>query len=281
VRKGDDMSSTIILERPDPSAPFEKPFPTLWAALGWVVGFIVLQIAVSVLFILPALDWTQSMDAVVAQMRDPNITALPSIRALVAANGLLIVLFALYIRKDGRAQKLGLTHWGKDGVQATLRIALLLIAAALIFNIGYTVLIGSKLEMQKALREMLAAIPQTGLNVATIMFATVLLAPVVEELVFRGMLQTSLLHGAKSVVGKLIAKGRLPKSMQDKLPIWLAIGVAAFVFSIMHGDLNSAPALMIIGAIFGTLYHLTGSLRVTIAAHLANNLFAMLASNFF
>jgi membrane protease YdiL (CAAX protease family) len=254
------MSSTIILERPDPSAPFEKPFPTIWAALGWVAGFIVLQIAVSLLFILPALDWSQSMDGVFAQMRDPNITAVPSIRALVAANGLLIVLFAFYIRKDGRAQKLGLTHWGKDGVQATLRIALSLIATALIFNIFYTVLIGSKLEMQQALREMLAAIPQTGLNMATIMFATVILAPVVEELVFRGMLQTSLAH---------------------TMPVWAAIAISAAIFSIMHGDLNSAPALVMMGAIFGTLYHLTGSLRVTIAAHLANNLFAMLASNFF
>ena len=252
------MSSTTTLHRPDPDIQPDRPFPSIWAALGWVVGFLLVQIALSFAFILPTLDMAHGVDAILQQMRDPKLTALPSIRALVAANGLIIMLFALYVRKAGRAAQLGLTHWGKDDTQATLRIAALLIAAALIFNIGYTVLIGSKLEMQKALRDMLAAIPPTGLNMATILFATVILAPVVEELVFRGMLQTSLSH---------------------KMPIWAAIAISAAIFSAMHGDLNSAPALMAIGAIFGTLYHLTGSLRVTIAAHLANNLFAMLASN--
>lgn len=252
------MSNSISLERPDPALAPAKPFPTIWAALGWVAAFFFLQIALSFAFILPTLDMSQGTDALVQQMRDPKRIALPSIRALVAANALIILLVWLYVRKDGRAAKLGLTHWGKDGAAATLRIAAILIAAALLFNIGYTVLIGSKLEMQQALREMLSAIPQTGLNIATILFATVILAPVVEELIFRGMLQKSLSH---------------------KMPIWAAIAVSAAIFSAMHGDLNSAPALMIIGAIFGTLYYLTGSLRVTIAAHLANNLFAMLASN--
>lgn len=253
------MSNTVILERPTSPEPAPvKPFPGLWAALGWVALFILMQVVVTMVLILPNVDLSQGVDVAVQQMRDPKLSALPTIRALVIANLLLILLFWLYVRKGDRATQLGLNHWGKDDAQKTLRISAILIVAALAFNIAWTLLIAPKLEMQKALRDILAAIPQTSLNVSTILFATVILAPIAEELIFRGMLQ---------------------KSLSRRLPIWASIGIAAAVFSAMHGDINSAPALMVIGAIFGLLYHLTGSLRVTIVAHLANNLFAMLASN--
>ena len=242
------------------AAPAEKPFPGIWAALGWVGLFMLVQVIVTLLFILPNADLSLGLAGFAQQMQNPKLTALPTIRSLVVSNFLLIGLFALYVRKGDRKALLGFNHWGKHDTKSTIRIAAILIVAALAFNIAWTVLIGSKLEMQKALRDILAAIPQTGLNVTTILFATVILAPIVEELIFRGMLQTSLAR---------------------KLPAWAAIGVAAIIFSAMHGDFNSAPALFAIGAIFGTLYHLTGSLRVTIVAHLSNNLFAMLASNFF
>lgn len=258
---GGNMSNTVILERPAEQEPAPaKIFPGIWAAFGWVVGFLVLQVVVTLLFILPNVDLAQGIDAVVRQMQNPKLSALPSIRGLVVANLLLIVLFALYVRKGDRIAQLGLNHWGKQDRKATIKIAVILIGAALAFNIAWTVLIGSKLEMQKALRDILSAIPQTGFNVATILLATVILAPIVEELIFRGMLQKSLSH---------------------RLPVWASIGIAAVIFSAMHGDINSAPALCVVGAIFGLLYHLTGSMRVTIMAHLANNLFAMLASNLF
>jgi membrane protease YdiL (CAAX protease family) len=239
--------------------PVVKPFPGIWLAVGWVVLFIFAQIAASMAFILPHLDLSQDVPGVLAQMADVKRIALPSIQAVVAANLFIIALFAYYTRRPDRRAALGLDHWGKDGLPKTLRLAGIMIIAALAFNIAYTVLVGANVEMQKALRDMLAAIPQTPLNMATILFATVILAPIAEELVFRGMLQKSLSH---------------------RLPIWAAIGISALIFSIMHGDLNSAPALFVIGGIFGLLYHLTGSLRLTIVAHLTNNLVAMLAANF-
>jgi membrane protease YdiL (CAAX protease family) len=239
--------------------PAAKPFPGIWAALGWVGLFMLVQVIVTLLLILPNADMSLGLAGFTQQMQNPKLTALPTIRSLVVSNLLLIGLFVLYVRKGDRKALLGLNHWGKHDTKSTIRIAAILIVTALAFNIAWTVLIGSKLEMQKALRDILAAIPPTGLNVATILFATVILAPIVEELVFRGMLQ---------------------KSLARRLPIWASIGLAAIIFAAMHGDINSAPALCVIGGIFGLLYHLTGSLRVTILAHLANNLFAMLAFNF-
>jgi membrane protease YdiL (CAAX protease family) len=239
--------------------PAAKPFPGIWAAIGWVALFMLAQVAMTMAFVLPMLDLSQGVAGVLAQMADVKKIALPSMQAVFATNLLLIGLFALYARKSDRRAALGLDNWGRDGARPTLRIAVILIFAALAFNISYTVLIGSNLEMQKTLRDILAAIPPTVANTAMIMLATVVLAPIAEELIFRGMLQ---------------------KSLVRRLPIWAAIGISAAVFSAMHGDLNSAPALLVIGAIFGALYHLTGSLKVTILAHLANNLFAILASRF-
>jgi membrane protease YdiL (CAAX protease family) len=255
------MNETVSAEATNPSSrSMEKPFPGIWAAIGWILLFFVMQVIVTIGFIIPHLDMTQGIPSIAQQASDPKIIAVPSIQAIVVANAAVIGLFLLYVRKGNRREIVGLNHWGGDDRNRTLLIAALLIGAALAFNIAYSVFIGSKVEMQKTLRDLLAAIPQTGFNTATIMFATVILAPIVEELIFRGLFQ---------------------KSLARRLPIWAAIGIAAIVFSAMHGDLNSAPALFVIGAIFGTLYHLTGSLRVTIAAHLANNLLAMAAANFF
>jgi membrane protease YdiL (CAAX protease family) len=242
------------------AATATKPFPGIWAAFGWVALFMLVQLGVNLAFVWPLLDLTQGMDGVLAQLTDVKQIALPSIQAVVVSNILLIGMFALYARSADRQMALGLNHWGRDGAKRTSRLAASLILAALAFNIAYTSLASSNLEMQKTLRDILAAIPPTALNSATILLATVILAPIAEELIFRGLLQ---------------------KSLARRLPIWAAIAISAAVFSAMHGDLNSAPALMAIGAIFGLLYHLTGSLRVTILAHLANNLFAILASRLF
>jgi membrane protease YdiL (CAAX protease family) len=41
-------------------------------------------------------------------------------------------------------------------------------------------------------------------------------------------------------------------------------------------DYHAFPALMAMGAVFGILYHKTGSLRVNIVAHMINNGAALL-----
>ena len=110
------------------------------------------------------------------------------------------------------------------------------------------------IEVQAELRRLFAAIPDTALN-AVLLFVTIaVVAPLLEEILFRGLLQNGL---------------------SKRLPVWAAIALSALVFGAMHMDLYAMPPLVLMGAIFGVIYHLTGSLRVTIVLHMINNAAAL------
>jgi membrane protease YdiL (CAAX protease family) len=114
--------------------------------------------------------------------------------------------------------------------------------------------------MQEEMAKILASIPRTPLNIAAIFFAIAIAAPIVEELLFRGMLQNAI---AKYV------------------PFWAAILLSSFLFAVVHMQLYAIPGLMSLSIAFGYLYHRTGSLRTNIILHMANNAFALAVSQIF
>jgi membrane protease YdiL (CAAX protease family) len=79
---------------------------------------------------------------------------------------------------------------------------------------------------------------------------TVIGAPIVEELFFRGLLL---------------------RSLERRLRAPLAIGVAALLFSLAHFQVLQFLALVIFGAIAGTLAHRAQRLGPAIWAHVAFN----------
>ncbi len=238
----------------DPIA-ISKPFPTIWKSIGWIVLFFFLQIVFSVAAIMMVLDFSQGTDAMAAQMGDLKLIALPTIWSLVASNLVTLGLLWLYIRKPDRLAKLGLDRWSAHGLVRTLIIAVLLIGGGLAFNYAYETYVVPDVKLQEQLRMLFAAIPDTLPNTILLLVAAALFAPVVEELLFRGLLQNAL---------------------SDKLPIWAAILISAVVFGAVHMDYYALPVLVGMGIVFGVLYHLTGSLRVTILAHMINNSAALL-----
>jgi len=87
----------------------------------------------------------------------------------------------------------------------------------------------------------------------------ILLAPIGEELLFRGFLQTG--------VQKLVL--RRGHSLRHR---WIAISVAACLFGLMHlGVPHHIPALIAFGVILGYLYERTGSITVPIFVHMLFN----------
>ncbi len=89
--------------------------------------------------------------------------------------------------------------------------------------------------------------------IAALWIGAMLVAPIAEELFFRGVLQTFLL----SMLGSR----------------WPAILLAAAAFGAMHLAQPSAiPALIVLGIVIGFAYERTGSLVVPIAIHTAFNL---------
>jgi uncharacterized protein len=231
-----------------------KPFPTIWKSIGWIVLFFVLQVIVSVAVLFSVIDFGAGVPAAMAELQNLEKIALPTIWALVLSNLITLGLLWLYVRKPERQSAIGLDRWSADSLLKTVGYAVALIALGLAFNYLYETYVVPDVKLQEELRKLFAAIPKSAFNTALLFFAGAVLAPLVEELLFRGLLQNAL---------------------SKKLPIWAAIGVTAALFGAVHFDYHAFPVLAMMGVVFGILYHVTGSLRVTILAHMINNAAAL------
>ncbi len=86
--------------------------------------------------------------------------------------------------------------------------------------------------------------------VAVATLGAVVLAPAMEEVLFRGLMQTSMV--------------RLTKKP------WVAIGASSLLFALIHPPF-SIPAIFVLSAAVGYLYHRTQNLWAAIAFHVAFN----------
>lgn len=234
-----------------------KIFPGIWPAIGWLVAFILLQLVAGVAALMVAIATDGAGRNPTAIAADLTSFAVPMIWSLVVSELLLLALLWLYLRKPGRSAALGLDRWSKLPLWRTLGLAVLLIGAGLGFNYLYSEYVVPDIKMQEELRKLFAAIPQTLPNTILLFAAVAVIAPLIEELLFRGLLQ---------------------RSLSNKLPVWAAITISALAFGAVHMDFYALPVLVAMGVAFGILYHVTGSLRVTILLHMVNNAAALMLS---
>lgn len=91
------------------------------------------------------------------------------------------------------------------------------------------------------------------------LLGAMILAPVGEELLFRGVFQSGLRYAVPPKPGSLRHR-------------WIAIAVTSIVFGFMHWPLvQHIPALIVLALILGYQYERTGSLVVPIAIHILFN----------
>jgi membrane protease YdiL (CAAX protease family) len=235
----------------------DRDFPGIWASLGWVALFLVLQIIMGVFAFGIAVALNDSGEPFDRLVGRPEFMVLPTIWSLIASSMVLLGLLWLYLRKPGRMAAIGLDRWSSMSLPLTIGVAVLLIGAGLAFNHIYATYIIPDIKVQEAMRQLFAALPPTLPNKVVLFAAIALIAPLLEELLFRGLLQNSL---------------------SKKMPVWAAILTASAIFAAVHMDYHAFPPLLVMGAVFGLLYHLTGSLRVNILAHALNNAAALLLS---
>jgi membrane protease YdiL (CAAX protease family) len=95
---------------------------------------------------------------------------------------------------------------------------------------------------------------------ALVLFAvsTMFLAPLLEEIVFRGFFFNMLRSSFRN---------RLPAGIGD----FSAVVVSGAIFAAVHGTLTGFPMLFIIGMVLAEVYRRTGSLHASIAMHFINN----------
>ena len=96
-----------------------------------------------------------------------------------------------------------------------------------------------------------------------------LIAPIVEEVVFRGAILRALLEWGKENMSEGI-KG-----------VWTCIIISALLFSIAHFNPAQMPHAFVIGCILGWMYWRTGSIIPGIMFHLTNNTVAFVIAGMF
>lgn len=243
------------IEDRQPRRSFWQRYRDIFISIGWIVAMFALQIVTGTIALIwhvmtnpSPLPWT-------ARAADMTAMAIPMLWSLIAANLLLLLLVNFYLRRKGRYSLLGLDRWSSLPAGKTILLGIAVTLVGIGFNYLYTAYILPDVKMQEDIHRILNAVPRTPLNMVFILAAAAILPAIVEEVLFRGLLQGSL----KPHVGP-----------------YAAILIAAFVFALMHGDMTAAPALFVLGLSFGFLYETTGSLRVNIAMHMLNNTAALL-----
>ena len=89
-----------------------------------------------------------------------------------------------------------------------------------------------------------------------------LLAPLSEEVVFRGAILKSLLR-------------------VQRLPVWGAIAISAVLFALVHLNPAQMPHAFLVGLLLGWMYWRTGSILPGMAYHWANNSVAYIIYNMY
>ena len=162
---------------------------------------------------------------------------------------LLAIVWAWFrVRHSSMKEVFGMTRLG---FFKTLRYAALCILPAgviatlsLVLMLRLLQTLGWPMEQQEAV-SLLAGANTVGVQIA-LAFVACLGAPVVEEVLFRGVLFGSL------------------RQMTNR---WFAAIVSALLFGIIHLHVPSLPALCLLGFFFALAYEFTGSLTVSIVMH--------------
>jgi membrane protease YdiL (CAAX protease family) len=130
-----------------------------------------------------------------------------------------------------------------------------LILAAVTVTILFAKLFsGQEYHMQQHQQlEMITEYPQLPLRIM-IVFVAVIIAPLLEEMLFRGFVQTT-----------------IRSFINIRNSAWPAIAASSVFFAIMHADPGHWPALFVLGVCLGYSYEKSGSLFRPIFIHLFFN----------
>ena len=122
---------------------------------------------------------------------------------------------------------------------------------------------GSEYQMQQHQQlEMISEYTQLPLRIM-IVFVAVVIAPLLEEMLFRGFVQTT-----------------IRSFINIRNSAWPAIAASSALFAIMHEDPGHWPALFILGVCLGYSYEKSGSLLRPIFIHLFFNAYSVLTALF-
>jgi membrane protease YdiL (CAAX protease family) len=233
----------------------DKNFPSLLAGFLWLLAFIAAQLIISTIPVLIAVSQAGKMSQMMAgpaafMVNNAPLIAAPTFVGVALSNLVIILGILWYLRRRDANDKVGMHRWSNLSLPITIGVTIAVIGAGLVFNQLYTTYLFPDMELQADTTRLIGAMPDT-IGSKILLFVTIaILAPIGEEMVFRGMLQ---------------------KSFANVFPPYVAIVIAGLIFAAIHMQPYAFLPLFVLGAGFGFLYYITGSLRICIIMHILNN----------
>ena len=256
---GDRSADIGILPRSDRGDPPRGGEPTfaptafllLRVGVVWIASLLVAVLALKTWMVLagaPRGDTQAWMEEHSGSLVGVLVLVLPQQLSFLAA-----AWFVVRRAPEGAAARLGLAR-GRASAMRTGAIALALAgtigvqwAASLFVDAAF----GQPSEQMRAMWRMLST--PTGASALAIGLLISVVPGVCEEVVFRGLLLRGLVRHRSALV---------------------SIAIAGSLFALAHGELQYAAAVLPLGLWLSFLAWRTGSIRLSIACHAANNLSA-------
>lgn len=234
------------LERKTPS-PAGRAFSALGKSLLYLLFYLVVQLLVATIYSVAAmvdlaLTYQELEPAQLAQLfleQGAAESDAVGLVALVITAGVLLLWFLLRRKPLGEAAGIRRCSGWTVGFCAFAAIGLFVIVGLVV-----------PLLPEGWLADYERATALVDFNGLAAILLLVIAAPVVEELLFRGIIQ-SRLEGA--------------------MPTWAAVVIQAALFGLIHGQPIQMGYAFVLGLAFGWMRHRSGSILPTVAAHVVFN----------
>lgn len=212
-------------------------------------------------------DWPQSLILVLVFFLASVLGAIPSVLGVELTSvtyalsmGLtLLWAYAIHLRNKKRGFVYVPVNEPRKGAFSSMVPVFLLVIIATPMLGALLEPITSLIPMSEWLQSLFEKMLDTSRPV-DLVISTVILAPLCEELLCRGI-----------ICRGLLARGKP----------WFAIIFSAFIFALLHGNLQQGIAAFGLGIFMGWVYYKTHCLWCTIAIHFTNNALSVLMSFLF
>ena len=250
-REGHDQPVQLSYE-PAPLSTTLSPAELLLAAF---IGFITMIAAGGLLNVMFSPSVATTPGPTTAPAASPSAMVLASTFGSLAGLGATLLMLKT-LHRDSFA-RIGLSTAHLKGAMKSVLLWIVIILpvtflSMVFFSWLYQVL-NLHTETEHPLLRMLTQFPQL---LPLVVVSAVVLAPVFEELIFRGCIQTSL---AMLLRNNLIARR------------WFPILISSGIFALVHGEFWMMPPLFVLAVGLGYSYTRTGRLWVPMAVHAAFN----------
>jgi membrane protease YdiL (CAAX protease family) len=200
----------------------------------------------------------------------------------MATIAVIIFLARIYFTRRLKGFGLNIKTIVKDFFAAFVNLLAVwpLITAAIILTAYFGELVwGQEYEIQQ--HQQLKLITQNPqlLPRILIVVAAVIIVPLLEEMLFRGLFQTTIRSYFETFSSLLVPQDKAEeKRTTDRNGAWLAIVISSGLFTMNHANTGHWPALFVLGLCMGYSYEKSGSLFRPIFIHSFFNAISVIAT---